>query len=177
MPTSNIGKPLRNWTIVWHDGMPTSKSMISSSNTSLERSTPQQMNYHVHSTLTRAKTTTKIKLSLNQNSSLMPPTYQQSLSHQKEISWPSSTITPQPDTQDTMKQSEKLQRYYHGLGCTNGYWTTLKDAWSVSRTKSLLIGLKYCSIKSWQKKAPSPFNKLQWISLQDFRSIMDTMPS
>jgi len=62
-------------------------------------------------------------------------------------------ITPQPDTQDRTKQSEKPWKYYHGPECANGYQITLKDARSVSKTKSLLIGQKYHSIGLQQKRA------------------------
>ncbi len=70
-----IMKALTHWqhSIAWHDGMPTSKNTTSSSNTSLERSTPQWMNCHTHLTWTKVKMTTKTKPSSNPNSLSIPP--------------------------------------------------------------------------------------------------------
>ncbi len=177
MPTSNTGNPLKNWTTIWHNGTLTSKNTTSSSNISWERSTHWLMNYHTHQIPIKVKMTTKTKHSLNQSFLSIPPTYRRFPNHQKEIWWLWSMTTPQLDTQDVMKQLEKLWKYYCGLECANRYWITSKDVQSVSKIKSSLIDQRYPSIGSQQKKEPFPFNKLQWILLQDFCSITDTMPS
>ncbi len=59
--TNYTTKPQRNWTDVQHDGMQTSKNTTLSLNTSQERLTPQQMNYHDHLMLTKDKAIIKIK--------------------------------------------------------------------------------------------------------------------
>ncbi len=108
MPISNTGSPLRNWTTIQHDGTLTSKSTTLSLNTSLGRLTHQLMNYHIHQTPTKVRMTTKTKHFLNQKSSSTPPTYPHFPNRWKEIWWPWSMTTPQPDTQNVMRQSEKL---------------------------------------------------------------------
>src|SRR6266446_207973 len=103
--------------------MLTSRSTTSSSNISLERSIPQQTNYHARLTRTKETTIIKIKPSSNQNSSSVLP-WHRSQMPRKETSWPSSTTTPQQDIRDEMKRSGKLPKSYHGQGCDNGSQTT-----------------------------------------------------
>src|SRR6266403_4080848 len=100
--------------------MPTFKNTTSSSNTSLERSTPQQMNYHAHQTRIKETTIIRIKPSSNQNSSSMLPVQHKSQTPPKRISWPSSMTTLWQDTLDGMKRSGKQQKPYHRQGCDNG---------------------------------------------------------
>src|SRR6266436_8511132 len=96
--------------------------MTSSSNTSPERSTPQQMNYHAHQIRTKGMTTIKTKPSSNQNSLLILLRHR-SRTPQKETLWPSSTTTPPQDIQDETKQLEKLPKSCHGQECGNGSQT------------------------------------------------------
>src|SRR6266481_906134 len=102
--------------------MPTSKNMISSLNTSLERLTPQQTNYHVHPTWTKETMTTKTKPSSDQNS-LSTLSRPKSQIPRKETSWPSSTTTPLQDTLDATRQPEGLMKSCHGQECDNGSQT------------------------------------------------------
>src|SRR6266403_6314782 len=99
-----------------------SKNTTLSSNTSLERSTPQQTNYHAHQIRTKGMTTIKTKPSSNQNSSSIL-LWHKSRTPQKETSWLSSTITLPQDIQDEMRQSKKLSKSYHGRGCGSGSQT------------------------------------------------------